>query len=65
MFAFNIDVPMSPWLAIVGYAASRDASGFPSAPWYMFAVGLALPAVGFIPEAIIAKRLLQALITSG
>ena len=64
MFAFNIDVPMSPWLAIVGYAAS-EASGFPSAPWYMFAVGLALPAVGFIPEAIIAKRLLQALITSG
>jgi hypothetical protein len=57
-----VSIFMIFWLAIVGYVASRDTSGFPSAAWWMFGFGCVLPILGFLPEAIMAKRLLLAAI---
>jgi len=50
------------WLAFVGYGALRDKSAFPSVTWWMFGFGCVLPILGFLPEAIIARRLLLAAI---
>jgi hypothetical protein len=46
------------WLGTAGYGAFRGVSGSPIV-WGMFAFGVALTVGGFVPEAIMAKRLIS------
>jgi hypothetical protein len=53
-----VAVFMLVWLGFVGRGALVDRSGPPILLWGMFAFGVVLIAVGFIPEVITAKRLI-------
>jgi hypothetical protein len=46
------------WLSFVGHGILVDRSGPPIFLWGMFAFGVVIVAVGFVPEVITAKRLI-------
>jgi hypothetical protein len=52
------------WLGTVGRGALINQSGPPFVLWGMFAFGIGLVAVGFIPEVITAKRLIRCALKS-
>lgn len=53
-----VAVFMLVWLGFVGRGALVDHSGPPVFLWGMFAFGVIIVAVGFVPEVVTAKRLI-------
>jgi hypothetical protein len=53
------------WLGFVGHGILADRSGHPISLWGMFAFGVVLVAVGFVPEVITARRLITLALKSG
>ena len=53
-----VAVFMAVWLGFVGRGALVDRSSPDIFLWGMFVFGIALTAVGFIPEVVTAKRLI-------
>lgn len=52
------------WFGGVGFAALTENSAHSASLWGMFLFGVALCTVGFVPEAMKAKRLLSSILST-